>query len=58
MSRSVETSNWPLPANGVRFTTPPRLRRMLARNPLTAGCYLALGFYPEAGAPHAAPGTG
>ncbi|BBP84742.1 MmsAB operon transcriptional regulator MmsR [Pseudomonas sp. No.21] len=50
MSRSVETSNWPLPANGVRFTTPPRLRRMLARNPLTAGCYpLALGFYPEAG---------
>lgn len=50
MSRSVETSNWPLPANGVRFTTPPRLRRLLARNPLTAGCYpLALGFYPEAG---------
>ncbi|WP_431482485.1 AraC family transcriptional regulator [Pseudomonas solani] len=50
MSRSVETSNWPLPANGVRFTTPPRLRRLLARNSLTAGCYpLALGFYPEAG---------
>ncbi len=49
MSRSVETSNWPLPANGVRFITPPRLRRLLARHPLAAGCYpLALGFYPEA----------
>ncbi|MBD2840234.1 AraC family transcriptional regulator [Pseudomonas sp. JM0905a] len=49
MSRSVETSNWPLPANGVRFTTPPRLRRQLARHPLTSACYpLALGYYPEA----------
>ncbi|MBS7661549.1 AraC family transcriptional regulator [Pseudomonas lalucatii] len=45
----VDTSNWPLPANGVRFITPPRLRRLLARHPLAQGCYpLALGFYPEA----------
>ena len=49
MSTRVETSNWPLPANGLRFITPPRLRRTLARHPLTAGCYpLALGFYPDA----------
>jgi AraC-like DNA-binding protein len=49
MSASVETSNWPLPANGLRFVVPPRLRRVLARHPLTGGCFpLALGFYPEA----------
>lgn len=49
MGIRVETSNWPLPANGVRFITPPRLRRLLARHPLAQGCYpLALGFYPEA----------
>lgn len=49
MSVDVETSNWPLPANGVRFITPPRLRRQLAKHPLTQGCYpLALGFYPQA----------
>ncbi len=49
MGTRVETSNWPLPANGVRFVTPPRLRRLLARHPLSQGCYpLALGFYPEA----------
>jgi AraC-like DNA-binding protein len=49
MSTRVETSNWPLPANGLRFITPPRLRPVLARHPLTAGCYpLALGFYPDA----------
>jgi AraC-like DNA-binding protein len=49
MSTRVETSNWPLPANGLRFITPPRLRRTLVRHPLTAGCYpLALGFYPDA----------
>lgn len=49
MNTRVETSNWPLPANGLRFITPPRLRRTLARHPLTAGCYpLALGFYPDA----------
>ncbi|MWV17901.1 AraC family transcriptional regulator [Pseudomonas sp. L-22-4S-12] len=49
MAASVETSNWPLPAGGLRFITPPRLRRLLARQPLAAGCFpLALGFYPEA----------
>ncbi|MDG9928623.1 MULTISPECIES: AraC family transcriptional regulator [unclassified Pseudomonas] len=49
MSASVETSNWPLPANGLRFVVPPRLRRVLARHPLTSGCFpLALGYYPEA----------
>ena len=49
MSAQVDTSNWPLPANGVRFITPPRLRRLLARSPLAQGCYpLALGFYPQA----------
>lgn len=49
MSFDVDTSNWPLPANGVRFITPPRLRRLLAKHPLTQGCYpLALGFYPQA----------
>ncbi len=49
MNARVETSNWPLPANGLRFITPPRLRRLLARHPLAQGCYpLALGFYPEA----------
>jgi hypothetical protein len=45
----VDTSTWPLPANGVRFITPPRLRRLLAKHPLTQSCYpLALGFYPHA----------
>ncbi|WP_417701436.1 AraC family transcriptional regulator [Pseudomonas sp.] len=45
----VETSNWPLPVGGQRFITPPRLRRLLARHPLSAGCYpLAIGFYPDA----------
>ncbi len=49
MNAPVDTSNWPLPANGVRFITPPRLRRLLARHPLGQGCYpQALGFYPEA----------
>lgn len=49
MGLRVETSNWPLPLGGQRFITPPRLRRLLARHPLSAGCYpLAIGFYPEA----------
>ncbi|ARU87516.1 AraC family transcriptional regulator [Pseudomonas sp. M30-35] len=49
MSSQVETSSWPLPANGLRFITPPRLRRVMARTALTQGCYpLALGFYPNA----------
>ncbi len=49
MGLRVETSNWPLPVGGQRFITPPRLRRLLARHPLSAGCYpLAIGFYPDA----------
>ena len=28
MNASVETSNWPLPANGLRFIVPPRPRRL------------------------------
>lgn len=49
MGARVETSNWPLPLGGQRFITPPRLRRLLQRHPLSAGCYpLAMGFYPEA----------
>ncbi len=49
MNDLVETSGWPLPTNGLRFITPPRLRRVLAGHPLTRGCYpLAMGFYPEA----------
>lgn len=49
MTLAVETSSWPLPAQGVRFITPPLLRRALSRSPLAAGCYpLALGFYPQA----------
>lgn len=49
MSGLVDTSNWPLPPQGVRFVTPPRLRRALARHALAKSCFpLALGFYPEA----------
>lgn len=49
MYSRVETSGWPLPVNGLRFITPPRLRRALASHPLSKGCYpLAMGFYPEA----------
>ncbi|VTL97541.1 transcriptional regulator [Pseudomonas aeruginosa] len=48
MKRSVQTSAWPLPNQGVRFITPPRLRRALARHPLGQACYpLALGYYPK-----------
>ena len=53
MKRSVQTSAWPLPNQGVRFITPPRLRRALARHPLGQACYpLALGYYPEAHGHH------
>jgi AraC-like DNA-binding protein len=45
----INTSNWPLPTDGVRYITPPKLRRQLAQHSLTHGCYpLALGFYPKA----------
>lgn len=53
MKRSVQTSAWPLPNQGVRFITPPRLRRALARHPLGQACYpLGLGYYPEAHGHH------
>nr|WP_232850209.1 AraC family transcriptional regulator [Pseudomonas aeruginosa] len=53
VKRSVLTSAWPLPNQGVRFITPPRLRRALARHPLGQACYpLALGYYPEAHGHH------
>ncbi|CDF85510.1 AraC family transcriptional regulator [Pseudomonas sp. QL9] len=49
MSGSPLLSTWPLPQQGVRFITPPRLRRALARHPLGQACYpLALGYYPAA----------
>lgn len=49
MSASPLLSTWPLPQQGVRFITPPRLRRALARHPLGQACYpLALGYYPAA----------
>ncbi|KES21805.1 MULTISPECIES: AraC family transcriptional regulator [Pseudomonas] len=49
MSGSPLLSAWPLPQQGVRFITPPRLRRALARHPLGQACYpLALGYYPAA----------
>ncbi len=42
-------SNWPLPAQGVRFVTPRFLRRRLAEHPLTRGLYPhAMGYYPRA----------
>lgn len=48
MSRPL-ISTWPLPQQGVRFITPPRLRRALDRHPLGQACYpLALGYYPAA----------
>lgn len=49
MSATPLLSTWPLPQQGVRFITPPRLRRALARHPLGQACYpLALGYYPAA----------
>lgn len=43
------TSNWPLPAEGIRFLTPQFLTDQLARNPLTANLYpVAMGYYPNA----------
>ncbi|MGB1907255.1 MAG: AraC family transcriptional regulator [Spongiibacter sp.] len=43
------TSEWPLPANGVRFLTPRFMVQLLAQHPLTEGLYpLAMGYYPIA----------
>lgn len=43
------TSNWPLPAAGVRFLTPQRVAQQLANHPLSESLYpLAMGYYPSA----------
>lgn len=43
------TSDWPLPAEGIRFLTPQFMVRQLALHPLTEGLYpLAMGYYPLA----------
>ncbi len=42
-------SQWPLPAEGVRFLTPVFLLEQLHRHPLTRDCYpTAMGYYPRA----------
>lgn len=42
-------SDWPLPAQGVRFFVPAFLRRQLAASPLARGLYPhAMGYYPNA----------
>ncbi|PLW83585.1 AraC family transcriptional regulator [Kineobactrum sediminis] len=43
------TSQWPLPAEGVRFLTPAFMLEQLHRHPLTRDCYpTAMGYYPQA----------
>ncbi len=42
-------SQWPLPAQGIRFLTPAFMLETLYRHPLTRDCYpTAMGYYPEA----------
>lgn len=42
-------SQWPLPANGIRFLTPAFMLEKLYRHPLTRDCYpTAMGYYPKA----------
>jgi AraC family transcriptional regulator, arabinose operon regulatory protein len=42
-------SDWPLPANGVRYVVPVFLQERLAQGPLTRGLYPhAMGYYPRA----------
>jgi len=42
-------SQWPLPAQGVRFLTPVFMLETLYRHPLTRDCYpTAMGYYPHA----------
>ncbi len=44
-----QPSNWPLPANGIRFALPQWLREFLAAHPITAGLYpLSFGHYRHA----------
>lgn len=43
------TSQWPLPAEGIRFLTPAFMLEQLHRHPLTRDCYpTAMGYYPHA----------
>lgn len=43
------TSNWPLPANGVRFLIPSLIVNQLISHPLSEGLYpVAMGYYPDA----------
>lgn len=43
------TSQWPLPADGIRFLTPAFMLEQLHRHPLTRDCYpTAMGYYPHA----------
>jgi AraC-like DNA-binding protein len=43
------TSNWPLPAKGIRFLVPQFLQNWLQQSPLTLDLYpIALGYYPVA----------
>lgn len=43
------TSNWPLPANGVRFLIPSLIVSQLISHPLSEGLYpVAMGYYPDA----------
>ena len=43
------TSNWPLPAQGIRFLTPQYMVGQLAAHPLARGLYpVAMGYYPSA----------
>lgn len=43
------TSQWPLPAEGIRFLTPAFMLEQLHRHPLTRDCYpTAMGYYPQA----------
>lgn len=42
-------SDWPLPADGVRFVVPRFLQERMAAAPLTRGLYIrAVGYYPNA----------
>ncbi|HEY7775463.1 MAG TPA: AraC family transcriptional regulator [Kineobactrum sp.] len=44
-----KTSQWPLPAEGIRFLTPAFMLEQLHRHPLTRDCYpTAMGYYPQA----------
>lgn len=48
-NRSDMTSDWPLPANGVRILVPQPLTKLLSEHALTRDLYpLAAGYYPRA----------